>query len=305
MQADVRDVVPAAAVVDVAHVGEVRGALERRPGERGASRRRAGRRTRRRCGGGGSSRASVASRSKYSTARAPQPVTSRASCSSTAAVPLRAPVRDRVGDEAALAERRALDRQQPAHAEQVADVRHDPLLAGLDEPVVVEPLDVGLEDAQLLLDDRQQRAQLVAALVRVAVAVDRGQQPVQVVARRRSWRALRDRDAGRVDQQQLGRLDLGPATARRRTSRTCSSWRRRLRAATSSSAASSVQRAAGRWRRRRAPPATTSTTSAAVTGWPNERRSNENAAAAAPRTASRTSSTRYAGSTRTAASRSK
>ena len=68
---------------------------------------------------------------------------------------LGAPVRDRVGHEAALAERRTLDRQQPAHAEQVADVRHDPLLAGLDEPVVVEPLDVGLEQVELLLGDRQ------------------------------------------------------------------------------------------------------------------------------------------------------
>ena len=224
VQADVRDVVPAAAVVDVAHVSEVRGVLERRAGECGASRRRARRRTPRRCAGGGSSTRVSASRSKYSTARAPHPVTSRASCSSTAAVPFARRYAIVLATRPRWLNGAPSIGSRPADAEQVADVRHDPLLAGLDEPVVVEALDVGLEDPQLLLDDRQQRAQLLAALARVARAVDGGQQPVEVVASGAHRGLLLHVDGARVDQEQLGRRDGGrprPGAAAR--TRTCSS----------------------------------------------------------------------------------
>ena len=47
-------------------------------------------------------------------------------------------------------------------ADQVTDVGHDPVLAGLDEPVVVELVDVVLDQIDLLADDAQQGAQRVA-----------------------------------------------------------------------------------------------------------------------------------------------
>ena len=67
-----------------------------------------------------------------------------------------------------------------AVANQVADVRHDPILARLDEPVFVQPGDVGLDDVHLLGDHAQQRPQRVP-LFGVALAVDDRQQFVQAV----------------------------------------------------------------------------------------------------------------------------
>ena len=67
-----------------------------------------------------------------------------------------------------------------AIADQVADVRHDPVFAGLDEPVLVELRDIVLDDIHLLADDPQQRAQRIVVL-RIAHAVHDGQQFVQAV----------------------------------------------------------------------------------------------------------------------------
>ena len=67
-------------------------------------------------------------------------------------------------------------------ADQIADVRHDPILRRLDEPVVVELANVLLDDGDLLADDGQQRLERVA-LVGVADAVDGRQQIVQAIVR--------------------------------------------------------------------------------------------------------------------------
>jgi hypothetical protein len=55
-----------------------------------------------------------------------------------------------------------------------------PVLRGLDEPVVVELVDVVFDHIDLLGDHVQQRLQRVA-LVGIAHAMDRGQQRVQAV----------------------------------------------------------------------------------------------------------------------------
>ena len=65
-------------------------------------------------------------------------------------------------------------------ADQVADVGHHPVLAGLDEPVLVELGDVVFDDVHLLGDHLQQGAQRIA-LLGVAQAVDGRQQVVEAV----------------------------------------------------------------------------------------------------------------------------
>ena len=101
----------------------------------------------------------VASSSKNSTTRAAQPVTSRASCSSTTRCPC--------GGGSAIvcatsARREPEPRRQAvqrAVADQVADVRHHPRRAGLDELVVVELLEALLEHGDLLGERGEQRLQ--------------------------------------------------------------------------------------------------------------------------------------------------
>lgn len=65
-------------------------------------------------------------------------------------------------------------------ADQVADVRHHPIFAGLNEPILVKLRDVVLDHVHLLADHAQQRAQRIA-LVRVARAINNGQQVVKAV----------------------------------------------------------------------------------------------------------------------------
>ena len=69
--------------------------------------------------------------------------------------------------------------QRPV-ANQVADIGGHPMIAGLDELVVVELLDILFERLELRRDQRDQRAQRVALLL-VANAVDRGQQRIQAL----------------------------------------------------------------------------------------------------------------------------
>ena len=84
-------------------------------------------------------------------------------------------VRQGVGDVASLAEGglgASGHAGQRAHAEQVGDVGHDPFVAGLDEPVVVQPADVVLDQLHFAVHQVQQRTQRVA-LGRVAQPVHR------------------------------------------------------------------------------------------------------------------------------------
>ncbi len=91
-----------------------------------------------------------------------------------------APVVDGVGDvdaPAALVERR----HHPG-AEQVADVRHRPVVAEVDELVVPEAVAAPPHDRRLLGEDRDQPAQHATALVQpVGVAVDRRDQLPQLL----------------------------------------------------------------------------------------------------------------------------
>ena len=66
---------------------------------------------------------------------------------------------------------------QRAVADQIADVRRDPVRASFDEMVVVTLLQIFLYHGHLFGDDRQQRAQGLA-LFHVADTRDRGQQTV-------------------------------------------------------------------------------------------------------------------------------
>jgi hypothetical protein len=85
---------------------------------------------------------------------------------------LAASVAQRVGDKPSLAERPVLEWQQITHTQQVANVRYDPLIAGLNEPVVVEPVHVALQQLQLTLDHAEQSTQW-PTLRHVARAVHR------------------------------------------------------------------------------------------------------------------------------------
>ena len=134
----------------------------------------------------------ASSRVRNSTARAGQRATSAASSTSTARVPLRR----RVATVRATSARPSMALVQPlalgrgrlgrlSHAErlvshQVADVGDDPVLAGLDEPVAVELVDVGLHDVDLRADDLQQLAQH-AACGGVGGTVVLGEQVVEAV----------------------------------------------------------------------------------------------------------------------------
>jgi hypothetical protein len=105
---------------------------------------------------------------------------------------LAAPGRDGVGDvaarEAQLTVGHAVSRKPDARAggrlkaEEVGQIGNYPWLAGLDEPVVVETIDVPLDDRDLLRDHLQQRPQRLVALG-VAQPVDSRQQVVEPVAR--------------------------------------------------------------------------------------------------------------------------
>ena len=88
------------------------------------------------------------------------------------------PVRDRVRDLGARAPQRPLRAVQPAISDEIADVRHRPVGARLDEEIVVELIDVLLDCAELLGDDGEQLLEHLA-LRRVAHAVDRRQQRVE------------------------------------------------------------------------------------------------------------------------------
>ena len=83
---------------------------------------------------------------------------------------------DRVGHVGAQRARVALEVRR---AEQVGEVGDDPVVAGVDEQIVVELRDVGVQRAERGLDRREVGAQLVRRrLFRVADAVDLGQ-PVE------------------------------------------------------------------------------------------------------------------------------
>ena len=120
----------------------------------------------------------VASRKKYSTAAASHPVTSRASCSSTAAVPLRR--RYAIVFATSARELRSVPcaAVQPAVSDEITDVRHRPVGARLDEEIVVELVDVLLDRAELLGNDGEQFFEHLT-LRRIAHAVDRRQQRVE------------------------------------------------------------------------------------------------------------------------------
>ena len=65
-------------------------------------------------------------------------------------------------------------------ADQLADIGDDPVLAGLDEPVVVELADILLDEVHLLGDDAQQGAQRVA-LIDVAHPVNGRDEVIEAV----------------------------------------------------------------------------------------------------------------------------
>ncbi len=68
-----------------------------------------------------------------------------------------------------------------AIAYEVADIGNHPVLTGLDEQVLVEPRDVGVDHRTLGGQDRQQRLQLVTPRG-VALAINRREKRVQIVA---------------------------------------------------------------------------------------------------------------------------
>ena len=160
-QADVRNVVSASRVVDVAHVGQVRGLLERCVVQSdGTSAANVDRERVR-----GPRVVDVLRRGRaleefHRLAAPAGDVAGELFEHGGRALP--PAVRQRVGDVAPLAEGRLLvggrGAWQYPDAEQIGDVRHDPLVAGLDEPVVVQPADVVLDQLHFAIDDVQQRA---------------------------------------------------------------------------------------------------------------------------------------------------
>ena len=99
------------------------------------------------------------------------------------------PVADRVRNRPAGGQHRGKQPGPPAilgHlrrgliADKGADVRDDPVVAGLDEPVRVLPLQIVLDYADLLGDDPQQRPQRLSA-IDIALTVDDGQKVVEPV----------------------------------------------------------------------------------------------------------------------------
>lgn len=96
--------------------------------------------------------------------------------------------RDRVGDVGAKRARIAL---QVRAAEQVGQVRDDPVVAGVDEQVVVELRDVVVQRAEGLLDRGEVGAQLVRRrLLGVADTIDLGQPVEQRDRSGGHWTAL-------------------------------------------------------------------------------------------------------------------
>ena len=91
-----------------------------------------------------------------------------------------AAIRQRVGDVGALTESGRWRGIQAAHAEQIADVGHEPIDGRFDEPVVVQFIDVGFDGLQLFTDHRQQRAQRLT-LIGIAQPIERGQQVVELI----------------------------------------------------------------------------------------------------------------------------
>src|SRR5690606_2296863 len=92
--------------------------------------------------------------------------------------PLAPAVGQAVRHEGALGEPGGRQRSQPAHAQGLPDVRDEPLLAGLDEPVVPGRLRLLLDAHELRLEDRHQRAQRFTVFD-VAVAQDRRQELIE------------------------------------------------------------------------------------------------------------------------------
>jgi hypothetical protein len=84
---------------------------------------------------------------------------------------------DGVGDEAARGGVADVG-DQAAGADQLGEVGDGPGLAGFDEEIVVKAVEIVFEDAGLLGEDRDQRAERVA-LLGVADAVDGGEQRVE------------------------------------------------------------------------------------------------------------------------------
>ena len=66
-------------------------------------------------------------------------------------------------------------------ADQIADVRHNPILAGLDKPVLIELGDIGLDDIHLLGDYAQEGLELPTRL-RVTDAVHGRQEIVEAIS---------------------------------------------------------------------------------------------------------------------------
>ena len=145
------------------------------------------------------------------------------------------PIGQRIGDigpEAALAELA----QRPG-PDQVADIGHGPVLAGLDEPVVVELIGVALDQLELPRQDLHQRQQR-APLVGVAGGDVARQQLVQPVDRtvthrqspasgrcRWEWRPAvrRDRSSGPRHRLPVRRPPTSPRSASPAPLRLCRS----------------------------------------------------------------------------------
>ena len=73
---------------------------------------------------------------------------------------LAATVAQRVGDIGAVGiDPGAPDGVQRRHAQQIADIGQDPRIGGFDEPVLVQPFDIGLDQLELALNDGEQRPQ--------------------------------------------------------------------------------------------------------------------------------------------------
>src|SRR5205085_624333 len=90
------------------------------------------------------------------------------------------PVGERVRDLRAIAETGSGPSEQTARTDQIADVRHNPFGARLDELIVIELRQVLFEHADLFGDDRKQRLERFA-LFRVARAIDGRQQRVELL----------------------------------------------------------------------------------------------------------------------------
>ena len=179
-QADVADVVAAPAVVDVANLGRMGGGLEGHAGELGLG-------VIAQIGGCQVTQPDVVEflgrrqeRKELDGFGRPTTDVARQALEDRRG-PLAPAVGQRVRDDGALREGRAAGRwDQPLHPEQVADVGHHPLIAGLDEPVLVQLVDVILQCLELLLKDREHRLENIA-LVRIGDAVDRREEVVEPV----------------------------------------------------------------------------------------------------------------------------